>query len=284
MSDFHQNFIKIAIEIYGLELDGHQIDTILETWLKQYDPTWILKAIVESLYRGRYKIVSVENILKDWKRLGHPRYQFTPEYEREILEKIPHPAPRQIEAVPKVGSTEEIDTVAIADAPVLSSTPTESSESTAQQLACPLPLLPVPIDSEHLNPEEAAPFQSHHHSLSISHHTVQVDVNRDSKVEPTQDPSFDDNSRSDNGTVARLSPPINLLQRRGRSPIQERIRTQPVSCKLFNTLKAIVDPNSQNSATVRDAYIFPPLGVGNSQMNKIASFTLPIDSPNEERV
>jgi hypothetical protein len=283
MSDFQQNFIKMAIETYGLELDPDRVDAILETWLKQYDPTWILKAIVESLYRGRYKIVSVENILKDWQRLGNPRYQFTPEYERDILEKVPQPAPRlTLEVAPLVS----MDIVAAAETPVVSLTPLESHELTTHQLTCQLPLLPpVLVNSEHLNPEESAPFQSHHHSLSISHSTVQVDVDRDSSVEQFPDLDFNDNSLLEDGNVAKLVLPINLVQRRGKLPIPDRVKlernlAQPARYNLFNTLKAIVDPNNQNSETVRDAYTFPPLVAGNS---KIASFTLPIDIPSEER-
>jgi hypothetical protein len=89
MSHFHHNFITKVIDLYGLELDGHQVDTLVANWLKKYDRDWIVKAIVESLYRGRYKIVSVDNILRDWQRLGRPRYNFTPEYEREILQNLP---------------------------------------------------------------------------------------------------------------------------------------------------------------------------------------------------
>jgi len=93
MSQFHKNFIIRVIDLYGLELDDdsrserlrQRVDTSIDTWLQTYDPTWIVKAIVESLYRGRYKIKSIDNILKDWQRLGKPRYNFTPEYERGIL-------------------------------------------------------------------------------------------------------------------------------------------------------------------------------------------------------
>jgi hypothetical protein len=279
MSDFHQNFIKIAIEIYGLELDGHQIDTILATWLKQYDPTWILKAIVESLYRGRYKIVSVENILKDWQRLGNPRYKFTPEYEREILEKIPPPAPLPtLEVVPQISSTDVSVVIMTEDVPDVSSMPLPSSESIAPQLTCQLPPLSLArFNSEHLNPEESAPFQAHHHSLS-SHSSAQVGIDREGNPEPTDD------DRIAPGRSRQLGDP---LQHRGRffshpeRAQPEQIRTQPASCQLFNTLKAIVDPNHQRPVAAGDT--LPTLVVGNGNLNNIASFAIPIDSPTQEQ-
>jgi hypothetical protein len=278
MSDFHQNFIKIAIEIYGLELDGCQIDTILESWLKQYDPTWILKAIVESLYRGRYKIVSVENILKDWHRLGTPRYHFTPEYEREILEKIPQPVPLPtLAVVPPTASTDVGVVITTEDAPALNAMPLPNARSTVQQLTCQLPQMPpARLNSEDLNPEESAPFQSHYHSLS-SYNIAQVGIDRSNNIEPTNDEIARDSSLQVEDS----------LQRRDRSSSDperakpERIRIQPASCQLFNTLKAIVDPNHQQP--VADGDTFSPSIVSNGNMTNIASFTMPIESPHQEQ-
>ncbi len=272
MSDFQPHCIKIAIEIYGLELDGHQVDTILETWLKQYDPAWILKALVESLYRGRYKIVSVENILKDWQRLGSPRYRFTPEYERDILAKIPVlPIPA---ASPSNSSTEPVVTV---EAPILS--PMPAAGNGGQPLHCQLPPMPpVLMSIEDLNPEESAPFQSHHHSLASPYSDNSVGISEDSEelnVAPSE--------------PARVMPPLDPLHRKSRFPNRhdrsklDLIISQPVSRKLFNTLKAIVDPNHQDRSEVRDSASLPPLATGNGQINNIANFAISIDTPSEER-
>jgi hypothetical protein len=84
-----QNTIAALIAHYGLELEDSQVDDVVRTWLERYEPTWTIKAIVESLYRGRYKVTSVDRILQDWARIGQPRYWFSAEYERGILEKLP---------------------------------------------------------------------------------------------------------------------------------------------------------------------------------------------------
>ncbi len=84
-----QNTIAALIAHYGLELEGSQVDDVVRPWLDRYEPTWVVKAIVESLYRGRYKVNSVDRILQDWARIGQPRYWFSAEYERGILERLP---------------------------------------------------------------------------------------------------------------------------------------------------------------------------------------------------
>jgi hypothetical protein len=84
-----QNTIAALIAHYGLELEGIQVDTIVKPWLARYEPLWIVKAIIESLYRGRYKVNSVDRILQGWERIGEARYSFSIEYERGILERIP---------------------------------------------------------------------------------------------------------------------------------------------------------------------------------------------------
>jgi hypothetical protein len=134
MSQFNQQFITLIIDRYGLELDDERVDTIVSTWIGQYDRGWIVKAIVESLHRGRYKIKSVDSILSGWQRSGKPSYNFPPEFEREILQDLP----------------------TISD---LAATP---APPTLSQLDDPDPEIQFPgLSSEQLNPEESAPFPHH---------------------------------------------------------------------------------------------------------------------------
>ncbi len=123
MSQFHEDFIVTVIEHYGLELDDRQVDSIMVNWCQTYEPIWIIKAIVESLYRGRYKIKSIDNILKDWQRLGSPLYKFTPDYERQILQSLQ------------------------ARTDLLAVTPLDRQ---LEDLSC--------LNTENLNPEELKPF------------------------------------------------------------------------------------------------------------------------------
>lgn len=141
MSQFHHSFITVIIDRYGLDPEDHQIDPIVVSWLQEYDSTWIVQAIIESVFRGRYKIKSVDNILKDWQRLSEPRYQFTPEYEREILDSIP--------------TVIELPAPLVVD-PTLPLPDTDLPESRAA----------VP-NSKYLNPEESEPFHLYHHLMPV---------------------------------------------------------------------------------------------------------------------
>ena len=140
MSQFNQQFITLIIDRYGLELDDEQIDSVVATWIGQYDRGWVVKAIVESLHRGRYKIKSVDSILSGWQRSGKPTYNFPPEFEREILQ----------------------------DLPTTSDSAAAQSPPTLSQLDDLDPVIQFPgLSSEQLNPEESAPFPRHDRAIPI---------------------------------------------------------------------------------------------------------------------
>ncbi|MGK7956127.1 MAG: hypothetical protein AB4063_12890 [Crocosphaera sp.] len=73
---------------YGFEIKEITLCELVEKWTASYSIYWIHLAIVESLYQGRYKAISVEHILALWKRLGHPSYHFTYEFERFITRNV----------------------------------------------------------------------------------------------------------------------------------------------------------------------------------------------------
>ncbi len=75
---------------YGFESPAYSYDRKIDEWLKSYPFSWIRLALTESLYQGRYKIVSLERILLMWKRKGEPSFHFNREFERLVLNKIPH--------------------------------------------------------------------------------------------------------------------------------------------------------------------------------------------------
>jgi hypothetical protein len=134
MSQFNQQFIASIIDRYRLELDEYHLDSIVATWIREYDRAWIVKAIVESLHRGRYKIKSVDSILSGWQRTGKPSYNFPPEFEREILQ----------------------------DMPMIDDLAETQPSSTLLRLDDPDPEIQFPgLSSEQLNPEESAPFPHH---------------------------------------------------------------------------------------------------------------------------
>lgn len=140
MSHFNHQFITLIIDRYGLELDDEHIDTTVAAWIGQYDRGWIVKAIIESLHRGRYKIKSVDSILSGWQRAGQPSYKFPPEFEREILQGLPMISDlAAVQTPPKLSQLEDLD-----------------------------PVIKLPrLSSEQLNPEESAPFPRHDRATPV---------------------------------------------------------------------------------------------------------------------
>ncbi|MGL5035985.1 MAG: hypothetical protein ACRC6M_19545 [Microcystaceae cyanobacterium] len=74
---------------YGFDLSGLTPIKTLERWLESYPILWIRLAVVEALYQGRYKSISVEQLLKFWLKRGHPLFHFNQEFERLISHKLP---------------------------------------------------------------------------------------------------------------------------------------------------------------------------------------------------
>lgn len=74
---------------YGFELRGYTAEELVNLWLRNYQANWVRLGVIEALYQGRYKAVSVEQILAVWARRGQPIYRFNHEFERLISRKLP---------------------------------------------------------------------------------------------------------------------------------------------------------------------------------------------------
>lgn len=73
---------------YSFDLGRYKASELVERWLNNYPANWIRLAVIEALYQGRYKAISVEQILSIWVR-RQPRYHFNHEFERLICSKLP---------------------------------------------------------------------------------------------------------------------------------------------------------------------------------------------------
>lgn len=74
---------------YGFDLSGKTSEQIVNQWLQDYEASWIFLAIFEALYQGRYKAISVHQILIFWKRRGEPIYHFNSDFEYLICHQPP---------------------------------------------------------------------------------------------------------------------------------------------------------------------------------------------------
>lgn len=74
---------------YGFDLAGDRSQELFDQWLRVYPPRWIRLAIIEALYQGRYKAISVEQLLVFWLRRGEAQTHFNSEFEAMICRNLP---------------------------------------------------------------------------------------------------------------------------------------------------------------------------------------------------
>jgi hypothetical protein len=74
---------------YSFDLSHWTAAELINKWLEDYPARWLRLAIIEALYQGRYKSISVEQILACWQRRSRPIYHFNLEFEQLICGKLP---------------------------------------------------------------------------------------------------------------------------------------------------------------------------------------------------
>jgi hypothetical protein len=73
---------------YSFDVGWHSVEGVVLNWIDTYRATWVRDAVIEALYQGRYKAVSVQQILVMWQRRGQPIKHFTAEFEQVICRQI----------------------------------------------------------------------------------------------------------------------------------------------------------------------------------------------------
>ncbi len=74
---------------YSFDLDNHTVTQLLDRWLQDYPASWVRLAVIEALFQGRYKAISVSQILQFWQRRDQPLHRFSYEFERLVCNKFP---------------------------------------------------------------------------------------------------------------------------------------------------------------------------------------------------
>jgi hypothetical protein len=77
------------LSYYSFDLGGQSAQVVLQQWAQDYPVPWIRLAIIEALYQGRYKAISVGQILQIWARREQIQTRFDAEFEKLICEKLP---------------------------------------------------------------------------------------------------------------------------------------------------------------------------------------------------
>lgn len=70
---------------YSFDAEDYPTKAMIVGWLEDFGSVWVSHAITEALYQGRYKVISIDQILKLWQRRGQPIRHFNREFESIIL-------------------------------------------------------------------------------------------------------------------------------------------------------------------------------------------------------
>ena len=96
------------LKYYNFDLGGYAAEQVVARWTSEYDVAWVRAAAIEALYQGRYKAVSIEQILKIWQRRGQPLYHFKHDFERLVSRNLPaHLYPPEYNSSPETNYSPE---------------------------------------------------------------------------------------------------------------------------------------------------------------------------------
>ncbi len=74
---------------YSIESESLSKDKLLDSWLRTYPVPWVRLALIEALHQGRYKTISVAQLLDFWQRRGEPIYHFSHDFEVLVSKNLP---------------------------------------------------------------------------------------------------------------------------------------------------------------------------------------------------
>lgn len=99
-------YTQALLEHYCFDLGSRGAEALVAHWMQQYPSHWVKLAVIEALYQGRYKAVSVEQLLNLWVRRGQASYHFNGDFERLIGRKLPQNLMHLCDAVADPGDEE----------------------------------------------------------------------------------------------------------------------------------------------------------------------------------
>lgn len=189
---------------YSFDLGGYSASELVDLWQKQYPGNWLHMAVIEALYQGRYKAVSVQQILTCWQRRGQAIFHFNMEFERLICSKFP----QSLTTLPEISSPYMETTTAQQDTSVQAfpaSAPSTVDTGTPKWL----PLRRVSVNnqtSEHGDTEKSPP-----HSILPQQQSSQRREPEQAKTSSMETPSPASGNQNDQDNFlsgATNNPPI----------------------------------------------------------------------------
>lgn len=71
------------------ELSAERAAEVMQQLRSRHPEAWIYPATVEAIYQGRYRWVSIAQILSLWQRRGQINCHYSSDYERLLLGEVP---------------------------------------------------------------------------------------------------------------------------------------------------------------------------------------------------
>jgi hypothetical protein len=78
----------LLLSNYSFELPETNVADLVFLWLSLYPGKWVVAAIVEAIYQGRYKVESVSRILESWSARGYPVHHFDYDFADVVCKKL----------------------------------------------------------------------------------------------------------------------------------------------------------------------------------------------------
>ena len=102
-----KNLVRTLLINYSFDLNGYITDELIACWHNTYPLSWLHLAVIEVLYQGRYKAISVRQILALWHKRGQVCCHFNLEFEnlicRQFTERLaPLTGKRKLNKPPKL--------------------------------------------------------------------------------------------------------------------------------------------------------------------------------------
>ncbi|MCY7321539.1 MAG: hypothetical protein LH660_06995 [Phormidesmis sp. CAN_BIN36] len=175
---------------YSFDLGDRTVSQLTQQWLQEFSATWIRSAVIEALYQGRYKAVSVDQILLLWKRRNQPCYHFNYEFERLVCNKFPRDLSRrseQVLAIAADNSQPKLEApILTAPRPATAEEPIPAWVALAEQIQRDELSLANELGiAEPFNAQLAAIKGNKFEDIELSNSLTEIEAENDQSIEPT---------------------------------------------------------------------------------------------------
>jgi hypothetical protein len=223
---------------YSFDLGYQTASQLIDQWLKEFPAGWVRLAVIEALYQGRYKAISVDQILRLWKRRNNPCYHFNYEFERLVCNKFPRnlnsqPELRQVNALTSRAEVTIVDAKMPTSAPEDPEAPPAWVALAEQIQSRPVEISPVPLQSE----GAIEPF-----SKVVTSSLAKIEALLDRSSFDTE--AAEERSRGKAIEDSSESAPEEVVEDH-QPPIHQFTPTHPGS-DFYTKLKAVAEQNGEN--------------------------------------